>query len=300
MSDWKDVLPKRVEEEIELKKDKDINYNQKTLCKNIGISEATLSLLLKGERNPRIDTIIALAKEFNVDVDYLIGTTNFKKRPSSEKDIEMEQLCKMFGLNEESIKNLLHSDLGVNYPSDNAADTLDAIFGKAYWYNQLMWKLQNYFMFDNKKPGGAYVVSHSAIKDMTEDIWDEEMEKNGFEPNSSIVKLEVEGEVDDFYDNYDGKSYLTPSQYEDLLFKDIMETLKFMKKYSNFEIHHLKERIIEINDEIKAIEKNLSEGKINPEGVETIINNYKDEKKKHEEEIKTINECNKKWNWPED
>ena len=303
MSDWKDVLPKRVEEEIELKKDKDINYNQKTLCQNVGISEATLSLLLKGERNPRIDTIIALAKEFDVDVDYLIGTTDFKKRPSSEKEIEMEQLCKMFGLNEKSIQNLLHSDLGVNYKDDNAAETLDAIFGKGYFYNQLMWKLQNYFMNDDVALGGAYVINGSVVKEMKEE-WDEDSPED--DSSGNRIKIEVDGEVDDFYDNCNGMSHLTHEQYDDLLLQDVIKTIKDMKKFSTFEIYHLENRIETIRNQIEETKKYIEKQKKNPSESrfvgtsETMIDNYNEEIKELRGRIKALNDANKQMNWPED
>lgn len=55
----------------QLMEDKQIN--QKELSRLSGITEASVSRYLKGDRTPRIDIITNFARVFGVDVDYLIG-----------------------------------------------------------------------------------------------------------------------------------------------------------------------------------------------------------------------------------
>lgn len=49
------------------------NMTQKELSEKSGITEASISRYLNGERTPRIDIIINFAKVFKVDVDFLIS-----------------------------------------------------------------------------------------------------------------------------------------------------------------------------------------------------------------------------------
>lgn len=49
------------------------NMTQKELSRRSGITEASISRYLNGERTPRIDIIINFAKVFKVDVNLLIN-----------------------------------------------------------------------------------------------------------------------------------------------------------------------------------------------------------------------------------
>ena len=49
------------------------NMNQKQLAKAAGITEASMSKYLSGERTPRIDIIVNIARALEVTVDDLIG-----------------------------------------------------------------------------------------------------------------------------------------------------------------------------------------------------------------------------------
>lgn len=48
-------------------------YSQKQLSKLSGITEASMSKYLSGERTPRIDVVVSLAKALGISVDELIG-----------------------------------------------------------------------------------------------------------------------------------------------------------------------------------------------------------------------------------
>ena len=54
----------------ELMKAQDLS--QKDMAEKTGITEASISRYLNGERTPRIDIIVNFAKALKVDVDYLI------------------------------------------------------------------------------------------------------------------------------------------------------------------------------------------------------------------------------------
>ena len=52
------------------------NLNQTELAEKIHTSPRTVSFLEKGVRSPSIDTLIAVAKLFDVSIDYLVGVSD--------------------------------------------------------------------------------------------------------------------------------------------------------------------------------------------------------------------------------
>ena len=49
------------------------NLTNKEICKEIGVSEATLSAITRGVRNPSLDIVYKIATYFNVSIDELVG-----------------------------------------------------------------------------------------------------------------------------------------------------------------------------------------------------------------------------------
>lgn len=62
----------------ELRQDEDIS--QQELGEALGISQHTISQYELHHRRPDPETIIALAKFFNVSTDYLLGVTNTRNK----------------------------------------------------------------------------------------------------------------------------------------------------------------------------------------------------------------------------
>ena len=52
------------------------NLSQRTLAKQIGVSQAAIARWESNLQAPSIDNAIALAKFFNVSTDYLLGLEN--------------------------------------------------------------------------------------------------------------------------------------------------------------------------------------------------------------------------------
>lgn len=61
-----------------LREDKDLT--QTTLAKNVNVDQRSISFYEKGKFEPKIETIKAIAKFFNVSTDYLLGLTNNPKK----------------------------------------------------------------------------------------------------------------------------------------------------------------------------------------------------------------------------
>ncbi len=49
------------------------HLSQTELSKRIGVTNALISAIEKGERSPSLETLIKLARQFKVSTDYLLG-----------------------------------------------------------------------------------------------------------------------------------------------------------------------------------------------------------------------------------
>ncbi len=61
------------------------NLSQQELSKIIGISKSSINMYERGEREPGLETVGALADYFDVRTDYLLGKTDDKRRPQEAK-----------------------------------------------------------------------------------------------------------------------------------------------------------------------------------------------------------------------
>ena len=52
------------------------NLSQQELSEIVGISKSSINMYERGEREPGIDTILAMAMHFGVSTDYLLGRRN--------------------------------------------------------------------------------------------------------------------------------------------------------------------------------------------------------------------------------
>lgn len=76
--------------------------SQTELCKNIQMKTSTLSAIITGERkNPRIETIVPIAKGLNVSLDYLLGITN---EPTT--DIDLQAMSEKYGISSKALANI--------------------------------------------------------------------------------------------------------------------------------------------------------------------------------------------------
>ena len=100
------MITKRIKELRE-----DIGLTIKALAEELGLNVATLSTYERGTREPSINTIIQLAKYFNVTSDYLLGI-------SDNKTQENAVIGKELGLSDMSIAKLTEI---------NSSEELDSI-----------------------------------------------------------------------------------------------------------------------------------------------------------------------------
>lgn len=73
----------------ELREQKRLNQNG--LAINLNVSQSTISAYEVGERSPDLETLIAIAKFFDVSIDYLAGLSNVKQTIQSS-DLDPDEL----------------------------------------------------------------------------------------------------------------------------------------------------------------------------------------------------------------
>ncbi len=56
------------------------DLSQMDLAKRLGISKSSVNMYERGEREPSIETLEAIADTFNVDMDYLLGKSEYKNK----------------------------------------------------------------------------------------------------------------------------------------------------------------------------------------------------------------------------
>lgn len=113
------IMPKNRIKELR-KKNK---ITQTELAKGIGSSTQAISMYEKGERNPKIDKIQALADFFNVSVEYLMGLSDQPHVPKYETNKGVNRLPAT-GLSPLSEDERAEGGYIINAPKPSASDTL--------------------------------------------------------------------------------------------------------------------------------------------------------------------------------
>lgn len=81
------------------------DLSQMDLAKQLKISKSSINMYERGEREPGIETLEAIADYFNVDLDYLLGKSDYANKNewllsmgrSKEKDISQVNVLKIAG-----------------------------------------------------------------------------------------------------------------------------------------------------------------------------------------------------------
>lgn len=110
----KDIIGKRIKELREFNK-----LTQAELAEKLGLSRPAITKYERGERIPDFYTILSLSDIFCVDVDYLVGKTNFK-------NFEERELSELKDLLYDSYKTKIISQTGImSYLSETIHMTLN-------------------------------------------------------------------------------------------------------------------------------------------------------------------------------
>lgn len=85
----------------------DLKLSQADFAKKVGLTQQSISLYEKGDREPSLDVLKKLADFFDVSTDYLLGKTNIKNQKVLElDDIDIAFASGVKGLNDENKETL--------------------------------------------------------------------------------------------------------------------------------------------------------------------------------------------------
>lgn len=89
------------------------NISQQELAKIIGTSKSSINMYERGEREPGLETVGALADYFDVRTDYLLGKTDDTRSPKEAKKYNklilqaLENHRKLYGYDRKQLEELL-------------------------------------------------------------------------------------------------------------------------------------------------------------------------------------------------
>lgn len=76
--------------------------NQETLANELGFSRQTISQYCSGASDPGLNTLVKIAKYFDVSTDYLLGVSDVKST-----DTDLKAVCEYTGLSEDAVNMIL-------------------------------------------------------------------------------------------------------------------------------------------------------------------------------------------------
>lgn len=145
----------------------DLSFNQTTFAEKIGITQSTLSSYEKGNAIPSLEVLIAIANQFHVSIDWLVGISKSKMNISTVSDIANF----IFKLND---FNEIRYELEINEHLPNDIETHDnkwyctmKFFGNddKYPYNQYICQILS-GLEENRSSFESYFISKNVF-----DLW---------------------------------------------------------------------------------------------------------------------------------
>ena len=89
----------------ELREEK--NISQLELAKKLNLTQQSISLYEKGDREPSIEVLKSIANFFNVSLDYLLGKSDIRNYDKDEKEFRFAFHKETEGMTDEEIKDAL-------------------------------------------------------------------------------------------------------------------------------------------------------------------------------------------------
>lgn len=153
-------ISEKVQELLKSKKCKGMGQNE--IAEKIGISPSVLSKLCSGNsKAPSADTVLAIAKYFNVSTDWLLGLSD---NPTTDK--ATKSLCKTLGL----------SDVAVFFLKDennqNIRDVINFLFGLHYDFCEYQSDLEKYIECTKSKKDASQILKRRNFGEISlDDCW---------------------------------------------------------------------------------------------------------------------------------
>lgn len=195
---------------------------QTDLCNEIGMKTSTLNAIITGERkNPRIETIVPIAKGLNISLDYLLGLSD-----ETSIDVELKTISKKTGISVDAIQNIKERTAyyrRTGNPKSIKKDllkTLNIVLESEY-LPYFLDECDKYFRYYPKYANIAYVYN-TGRRDAKNDAF--------FTPyNKDEYHLDIN--VKDFFNSPD-KTIISSKEYDNFLLDCIKSYIKSFKKCS--------------------------------------------------------------------
>ena len=252
---YQEVLSKRLNDELENRRDKNYKYSQKDLADAIGIGYDSISKYLNGTRECSIDTLYKISEELDCSIEWLIREDVPKNRKPKEEETLISEISKYTGLSFYVINNLHH-----DFP-DELIDIINVLLGSDESFTFLC-KVYDYF---NHYSSSAFVFPST---------------DNAIE-NPKTNRIEIDGIFDDFYDYIDGKMYLSNKRYETLRLENISDSIEIIRKQSKYHLQELIKKQKKLKNDLKKLKDDkdakgiIEDIKLNLENTELEIQEIK-------------------------
>lgn len=117
------------------------NETQKELAEAIGVSESLVKMWESYQRDITDESVVAIAKHYNVSIDYLFGNIS---EPSNEPNLKA--LSEYTGLSRKAIDTI--AEYNNHCKKESMWNSIDAIFGsESYFINNQLTKLFDYICY---------------------------------------------------------------------------------------------------------------------------------------------------------
>lgn len=86
---------------------KEKGITQTKLASKVGVTKQAMSCYIRGKRIPRYDILVSIARALDISVDYLVGTSNAKKRQTNAdriRNMSDEELAEFLAVHDLGLK----------------------------------------------------------------------------------------------------------------------------------------------------------------------------------------------------
>lgn len=235
----KNILGHRIKTMLETQ-----SKSQLELCKEIDMSPTTLNSIITGDReNPRIETIVFIAKGLNTSVDYLLGITD---EPST--NINLQSISKEYGITSKAlnnIKKITRDSKGRRFSEHIHRSQAIKVLLESSLLQKLIDNFSDYLNYYATQDGSAFIsdIHDSNVKS---DCTFEFKDGSGFLTSQSMIDLFLLETLKNTFTEIREQSEIYKS-------KQIKELKTLSEKYDKLKVSHVD------GDLYKAYQRGLEE-----------------------------------------
>ena len=207
--DFRDVLSKRLSDELEKRKDKNPKYTQKDLAEDLGIDASTISKYLSKDRQTSVESLYKISEALDCSIEWLVRDDVPRSRKPSKEENHMSMIAEKTGFSLDTIQKILMF-------SDEEKEFIECLVN-AHSFIYLLKQLIKFFNFNRYHNDYAFVY-----------VEEEEISENG-------KMIFPAGILDDHA--------IPIEEYEQIKLSSISKTIKSIKDDSLYHVRILENEI---------------------------------------------------------